>query len=336
MCGVPHHAARGYIAKLTELGHKVVICEQIEDPKLAKGLVKREVVRVVTPGVVLDDESSIRSCRATSPRSCRCARQREARRWGSRISMRRPASSTPPSCAMSAVLDELVRVGPREMLAEALLTATAPRALRARYRVPWNAAPVPPRRGARNSATISARLTLAARPSRLRRCWLARVAGRRGRRISRTGRSRYGRRRPSSRMRMRPSRSVRCRSRKLIAYEPGDAVVLDEAAIANLELVETLIGRAAKARCSRHRPDGHRTGRAPVAALAALSARRCRADSPPPRCGRLARRAAGIAAQVRARWQIADLERLAGKATLGVAMPRDSAGCAMRSPSCPS
>src|SRR5688572_9198398 len=56
MCGVPHHAARGYIAKLTELGHKVVLCEQVEDPRLAKGLVKREVVRIVTPGIVLDDE----------------------------------------------------------------------------------------------------------------------------------------------------------------------------------------------------------------------------------------------------------------------------------------
>ena len=56
MCGVPHHAARGYIAKLTELGHKVVMCEQVEDPKLAKGLVKREVVRIVTPGITLDDD----------------------------------------------------------------------------------------------------------------------------------------------------------------------------------------------------------------------------------------------------------------------------------------
>src|SRR5690242_19288885 len=47
MCGVPHHAARGYVAKLTELGHKVVICEQVEDASLAKGLVKRDVVRIV-------------------------------------------------------------------------------------------------------------------------------------------------------------------------------------------------------------------------------------------------------------------------------------------------
>src|SRR5688572_3374886 len=56
MCGVPHHSARGYIARLTELGHTVVMCEQVEDPKLAKGLVKREVVRLVTPGIVLDDD----------------------------------------------------------------------------------------------------------------------------------------------------------------------------------------------------------------------------------------------------------------------------------------
>src|SRR5690349_1142489 len=56
MCGVPHHSSRGYIAKLTELGHTVVMCEQVEDPKLAKGLVKREVVRLITPGIVLDDD----------------------------------------------------------------------------------------------------------------------------------------------------------------------------------------------------------------------------------------------------------------------------------------
>jgi DNA mismatch repair protein MutS len=56
MCGVPHHASRGYIARLTELGHKVVVCEQVEDPKVAKGIVRREVVRVVTPGVVLDED----------------------------------------------------------------------------------------------------------------------------------------------------------------------------------------------------------------------------------------------------------------------------------------
>ncbi len=54
MCGVPFHSADGYIAKLIEKGYKVAICEQTEDPKQAKGIVKREVIRVVTPGTVLD------------------------------------------------------------------------------------------------------------------------------------------------------------------------------------------------------------------------------------------------------------------------------------------
>lgn len=57
MCGVPHHAARAYVARLTELGHRVAICEQLEDPKTTKGIVKRGVVRIVTPGVILDEES---------------------------------------------------------------------------------------------------------------------------------------------------------------------------------------------------------------------------------------------------------------------------------------
>ncbi|MGN8630667.1 DNA mismatch repair protein MutS [Blautia sp. HCP3S3_G3] len=57
MCGVPYHAAETYIKRLIEKGHKVAICEQVEDPKLAKGLVKREVIRVVTPGTTLDAAS---------------------------------------------------------------------------------------------------------------------------------------------------------------------------------------------------------------------------------------------------------------------------------------
>jgi len=59
MCGIPYHAAESYIAKLLEKGYKVAICEQVEDPKLAKGLVKREVVRIFTPGTVI--ESSLLS-----------------------------------------------------------------------------------------------------------------------------------------------------------------------------------------------------------------------------------------------------------------------------------
>ena len=54
MCGVPFHAVEGYLNKLVSKGYKVAICEQVEDPKTAKGLVKREVVRIVTPGTNLD------------------------------------------------------------------------------------------------------------------------------------------------------------------------------------------------------------------------------------------------------------------------------------------
>ncbi|MBS6195280.1 MAG: DNA mismatch repair protein MutS [Clostridiales bacterium] len=56
MCGVPHHAAENYINKLIEKGYKVAICEQVEDPKQAKGMVKREVTRVVTPGTNLNTQ----------------------------------------------------------------------------------------------------------------------------------------------------------------------------------------------------------------------------------------------------------------------------------------
>ena len=54
MCGVPHHAVDNYLAKLIAKGYKVAICEQVEDPKEAKGIVKRDVIRVITPGTVLE------------------------------------------------------------------------------------------------------------------------------------------------------------------------------------------------------------------------------------------------------------------------------------------
>src|SRR6202045_4428564 len=54
MCGVPHHAAEGYIGKLIHKGYKVAICEQMEDPRLTKKIVRREVTRVVTPGTAAD------------------------------------------------------------------------------------------------------------------------------------------------------------------------------------------------------------------------------------------------------------------------------------------
>src|SRR5690554_3771458 len=54
MCGVPHHVADSYISKLVDRGYKVAIADQLEDPALAKGIVKRDVVRIITPGTITD------------------------------------------------------------------------------------------------------------------------------------------------------------------------------------------------------------------------------------------------------------------------------------------
>ena len=55
MCGIPYHSCEGYIARLVEKGYKIAICEQVEDPASAKGIVKRDVIRIITPGTVLED-----------------------------------------------------------------------------------------------------------------------------------------------------------------------------------------------------------------------------------------------------------------------------------------
>ena len=54
MCGIPHHAVDSYLARLVKKGFRVAICDQVEDPRKAKGLVKREIVRVVSPGTLTD------------------------------------------------------------------------------------------------------------------------------------------------------------------------------------------------------------------------------------------------------------------------------------------
>ena len=57
MCGVPHHVIDTYINKLVQNGFKIALCDQVEDPKMAKGLVKRAITRVISPGTIIDLES---------------------------------------------------------------------------------------------------------------------------------------------------------------------------------------------------------------------------------------------------------------------------------------
>ncbi|PIE59910.1 MAG: DNA mismatch repair protein MutS [Desulfobulbus propionicus] len=72
MCGIPYHALSNYLGKMIEAGYRVAICEQVEDPKQAKGIVKREVIKIVSPGVttdeqILDEKSNCFVCALTKP-----------------------------------------------------------------------------------------------------------------------------------------------------------------------------------------------------------------------------------------------------------------------------
>ena len=114
MCGLPHHASRGYIARLTEQGFKVVICEQVEDPKTAKGLVKRDVVQIVTPGVVVDDE-------VLDPKSARylasVVPQTRGPRWGlAYVDVSTGEFRATEVDSIAELAAELSRVAPREIL----------------------------------------------------------------------------------------------------------------------------------------------------------------------------------------------------------------------------
>ncbi len=300
MAGVPYHAVRGYLAKLTELGFKVAICEQMEDPKLAKGLVKREIVRVITPGVVLDDE-------ILDPKLPRylAALVPAGKKGNPAVGLAYLDATTGELCAtelqVSSVLDELVRVGPREVLAEAAQLEGMLAPVRARYRVPWNPVSVP--------AVDAAERELGAlrvgewdeRPLAVRAA---------GAVLAYARATQPGGTLPVTR---------------LVGYEPGDAVVLDETAIANLELTETLIGRKKEGALldvidqTVTAPGGRLLRRWLLYPLIDVAAIRRRQDA----VGWLVERPALLEQVRKTLGKVADLERLAGKATLGVATPRD-------------
>lgn len=126
MCGVPYHSCEAYIARLVEKGHKVAICEQVEDPATAKSLVKRDVIRVITPGTVIEDamleegrnnylaavavkETGIGLC-FTDASTGDCH-----------------VTEIPSDNIESGVCDELMRFSPKEVLvSEALKTVSLP------------------------------------------------------------------------------------------------------------------------------------------------------------------------------------------------------------------
>jgi DNA mismatch repair protein MutS len=347
MCGVPHHAARVYIAKLTELGHKVVLAEQTEDPKLARGLVKREVVRIVTPGIVLDDDvlepklprylaaivpgvpgvrdAAPAAAPGTAPATGPAAAPAAIAAAGPLAGLAYLDATTGELCAtelpITALVDELVRVAPREVLAAAAELADPERgplaAIRARYRVPWNAAEIPDAAGARRELGAIAPEAAAGDAADAAADDDYDGGGARS-------------------LAVRAAAAVVAYARatqptgalpivRLQLYRPGDAVVLDEAAIANLELTETLIGTRKQGSLldviddTATAPGGRLLRRWLLYPLVDVAQIRRRQDA----VAWLVERPALCEAIRRALSRIADLERLAGKAMLGVATPRD-------------
>jgi DNA mismatch repair protein MutS len=117
MCGVPYHAVDNYVSKLIEKGYKVAICEQMEDPSLAKGLVERDVIRIITPGTVIEDrmldegQNSYIASIATGDNTIGLAYAdvSTGEFYLLQLSGKQPAV---------ALLDELERIRPREIIAE--------------------------------------------------------------------------------------------------------------------------------------------------------------------------------------------------------------------------
>ena len=114
MCGVPYHAAEGYIAKLVAAGFKVAICDQVEDPKKAKGLVKRQVTRVLTPGLIVDNQNLTSNQPNYLAAVWSPGRGRPTGLACLDISTAEFRITEPESEA--TLIEELIRLGPREIL----------------------------------------------------------------------------------------------------------------------------------------------------------------------------------------------------------------------------
>ncbi len=304
MCGVPHHAVRAYLGKLTDLGHRVALCEQLEDPKVARGIVKRDVVRVITPGVVLDEESL--DPRAPSYVAAAVGDARGGYGFAFLdVTTGEFRATEAPSAEV--LLEEIGRVAPRELV---LGRSDADRALGELLRPGFPRLPraavddgdpaVELRRafGAAFDATILQRLPRAA---------AAAAAVLRYARATQPG--------------------AELPLVGLQIYARTDTLIIDEQARAHLELVESLQDRRRAGSLidlldeTRTAMGGRLLRRWLLFPSVDLAAIRRRHDA-------VERLVGAHAARDRARKQldgIADIERLVGRARLGVATPRDLA-----------
>ena len=299
MCGVPHHAAAGYVKRLVELGHKVAICEQVEDPRLARGIVRREVVRIVTPGVVLDEdqlEPKIEHLLGAAVRA--------GGRFGlSLLDVTTGEFRAAEVSSLEALAAEVVRNEPRELLCGdgidvAALQAAHPRCAYATLDAP----PDDPVRVLSDALAEDPRaLDLEARAA-------AAAAAASALRYARA---------------TQPAGALPVV--RLSLYEPADHLILDDTSRANLELTETMVGRDRRGSLlaqldeTRTAMGGRLLRRMLLYPSRRVPEIRRRQDAVELLVERHALRDA-LSAELA---EVYDLERLAGRVTLRIATPRD-------------
>ena len=306
MCGVPHHAAKHYLGKLVERGFKVAIAEQVEDPKLAKGIVKRAVVRVVTPGTIVDDEQ-------LEPKAAHylVAVLAEGGAAGVAHLDVTTGEFAATQLALKDLLDELARLEPREILYAGLDEAELAR-LRARIKTAWTELAAP---GLYNAARAQSELEAATGRALPRDDRGALTLGPLALRAAVAVLKYAAETQPSGALPL----------TQLQPYTPADQLILDEATRANLELFVTLIGGRKEGALfgildqTRTSMGGRLLRRWLAAPLVGVAQIRRRHDA----VEWLVEHAA-LRAELRCELaEVYDLERLAGRATLGVASPRD-------------
>src|SRR5450432_482017 len=309
MCGVPYHAVRTYLTKLTALGHRVALCEQLEDPKVARGIVKRDVVRVVTPGVNLDEES----LDPRVPSFVAAVAGEPKRGFGlAFLDVTTGDFHATEASTADALIDELARAEPRELVLGRGPDDADPATLlrRAYPRVPQAHAPAGEGGAQAAAETLRSTLRDAFDPSLLERAPLAMAAAARVLDYARA--TQPGTPLPVARLEV---------------YRRTDYLVLDEQARAHLELTESLQDRRRAGSLidvideTRSAMGGRLLRRWLLFPLVDVASIRRRQDG-------VERLVGAHAARDRARahlGEIADLERLVGRARLGVASPRDLA-----------
>ncbi len=303
MAGVPHHAATGYVTKLLAMGHKIALCEQMADPSTVKGVVPREVVRVITPGLCLEEDAL--DARSDSYLVAVAAGDSPADGLGLAAFELTTAQLT--ACALpdtTALLAELVRLDPREVLLPPALAAMGATLGAHLPRAAVRSAP-PPAGADRALADVldeaMHRELAAAAPA------IGLVAAGIALAYAQSTQP-----------------TVKLSVQRAGVHEPRDHLVLDETAVRSLELVKTLGGER-RGSLLHHldrtkTPMGARMLRRRILApLTDLAAIRRRHD---------AVEALFLDATLRGRVRealstLGDLERMATRASLGVATPRD-------------